>query len=151
MDHSKFQERLRDYVVKKHISTSQIARQAMISRQTMSNILNNKQDIRLSTAIKVVRALNINFFDINTFDDLENYRTFDQSMTADTYLNVIVQNVNRYCSKRPRKSLSTFPGISEAEISNILNKKVMDPYMSSLEALINNTEFNDLATAMKRR
>ena len=64
MDHSKFQERLRDYVVKKHISTSQIARQAMISRQTMSNILNNKQDIRLSTAIKVVRALNINFFDI---------------------------------------------------------------------------------------
>ena len=43
MDHSKFQERLRDYVVKKHISTSQIARQAMISRQTMSNILNHKK------------------------------------------------------------------------------------------------------------
>ena len=42
MDHSKFQERLRDYVVKKHISTSQIARQAMISRQTMSNILNRR-------------------------------------------------------------------------------------------------------------
>ena len=53
MDHSKFQERLRDYVVKKHISTSQIARQAMISRQTMSNILNR--------SIEII-SLNINFW-----------------------------------------------------------------------------------------
>lgn len=118
------------------ITNSDLAKKSQLSRVTISNYLNKKQDIRLSTAVKISRGIDINFIKLNGLDltlSKTTIESFDSSISANDYLYLIKQNLKRYCTKNRQKSLSSLPGVSEAEISNLINGKTTDPYMRSLE------------------
>ena len=118
------------------ITNSDLAKKSQLSRVTISNYLNKKQDIRLSTAVKISRGIDINFIKLNELDltlSKTTIESFDSSISANDYLYLIKQNLKRYCTKNRQKSLSSLPGVSEAEISNLINEKTTDPYMRSLE------------------
>lgn len=118
------------------ITNSDLAKKSQLSRVTISNYLNKKQDIRLSTAVKISRGIDINFIKLNELDltlSKTTIESFDSSISANDYLYLIKQNLKRYCTKNRQKSLSSLPGVSEAEISNLINGKTTDPYMRSLE------------------
>ena len=151
MQHSFFQEKLRAYLTENSVSLSELSRSSGISRQTLSRILNERQGLHLSTAVKIAQALNVSFIYLNSVGNYKPPDSFDPTVTAAEYLDIAMQNLNMYTLRKTHKSLSTSPGLSEAEISNLLTGKVTDPYMSSLEYLISNAEFNDLAALFQRR
>lgn len=153
-----FQENIYKIIAKKKITISDLSKKSHISRVTISNYLNKKQDIRLSTAVKISKGIEANFIQLNELNlaqsngrDLIN-KSFDSSISTNDYLHIIRQNIKRYCAKNSQKSLSSFPGVSEAEISNLINGKTRDPYMRSLEyiaSLMNDTK--SLADLLIRR
>ena len=151
MRQSIFQENLKRYIGMSNISILRLASSTSISRQSIYNILNGKHDVRLSTALAIARALNIDFIELNSSDNANFSKEFDGSVVDKDYLSIMIQNLKRSCASRTQKSLSTIPGLSEAEVSNILTGKITNPYMGSLEAMLGNTNFIDLAQAMKRR
>lgn len=145
-----FQENFKKYIDMSNTSILSLASITNISRQSIYNVLSGKHDVRLSTALKIARSLNIDFIELNSFN--ANFsKEFDVSASDTDYLSIMIQNIKRSCASRTQKSLSTIPGLSEAEVSNILAGKVTNPYMGSLEAMLETTNFIDLAQAMKRR
>ncbi len=153
-----FEENLLIYL-KQHekYQLSSLATQSNISRQTFYNILNNKHQIKLSSAIKIAQALNIDFIKMNEpeiFNDAqENLLPFDESINASDILLIFTQNIKRILNANSKfqLALSTVPGISTAEISNVLNRKVDDPLLITLETISFQSGFNSLAETFKRR
>lgn len=153
-----FEENLLIYL-KQHekFQLSSLATQTNISRQTFYNILNKKHQIKLSSAIKIAQALDINFIKMNEpeiFNDAhENVSPFDKTTNAPDILLIFTQNIKRTLSANSKfqLALSTVPGISTAEISNVLNRKVDDPLLITLETISFQSGFNSLAETFKRR
>ena len=56
--------RLKDVLRERNITQSDFADKVKISKSTLSNIINNKQNATLETAIDIVRALNLKVEDI---------------------------------------------------------------------------------------
>src|SRR5699024_9508182 len=99
-----FEENLLIYLTQhEKFQLSSLATQTSISRQTFYNILNKKHQIKLSSAIKIAQALNIDFIKMNEpeiFNDAhENVSPFDKSINAPDILLIFTQKI-----KRDRKS-----------------------------------------------
>ena len=153
-----FEENLLIYL-KQHdeYRLSSLATQTNISRQTLYNILNKKHQIKLSSAIKIAKALNIDFIQMNDPAILnkayEKLPSFDESISTTDILLIFTQNIKRTLNANSKfqLALSTAPGISTAEISNVLNRKIDDPLLITLEIISFQSGFNSLAETFIRR
>lgn len=144
-----FQRNLRKYVEYQGTSITQLAQCTHLSRTTLSKILNQKSSVRLSNAVLLSKVVDIDFISLNESDfELGNTKPFDSLRAYTDYLNVALQNLKM--SVNFQQALSAYPGLSTSEISKLFSGKVADPYISSLEKLIEVTNFKDLSEIFTR-
>ena len=132
-----FGENLGKIIALKELTQEGLADDSGIKRQTINKAIqisiNNNHNIKIKTAIALAKGLNVDFpklFSRLTNEDIKNMGDYIE----DDYLDVFVQNVKRSIRIRGKKqkALSSDPGAKEATVSEILNHKVSDPYLSSI-------------------
>lgn len=139
----------------KGITKTYLAQKAKLSRTTISKILNQKSNLKFSTAVLLAKALDISFVELNnsSFDfNKEKPAHFNHSFSSTDYLGIVIRNLKTSIKSNSKfqKALSTEPGLSEPEISKIFSGRVSDPYLSSLEKLVEASEFDDLSKILIR-
>ncbi|MBC9722746.1 MAG: helix-turn-helix transcriptional regulator [Lactobacillus sp.] len=128
-----------------------------ISRQTLYNIFNEKHQIKMSSAIKISKALDISFIQMNTPRLFETpnltLQSFEKSLETHDFLLIFAQNIKRKLdlNNKWQVALSTVPGVSASEISNILKGKITDPLLTTLETICYQSGFHSLSEAFTRR
>lgn len=144
-----FQKNLLQYVKYHSISVSQLAQRAHLSRTTLSKILNQRSSVKLSHAVLLSKVVNVDFISLNKSNlKLDDVKPFDSLRTHIDYLNIALQNLKS--SVNFQQMLSIDPGLSTSEISKLFSGKVTDPYLSSLEKLLDATKFKDLSEVFSR-
>ena len=130
-----FGENLGRIIALKDLTQEEVEGMSGISRQTINKAIqisiNNNHNIKITTAIALSKALNIDFpklFSRLTNEDVKSIGEYIE----DDYVDIFVQNVKRLVRGKNQKFLSSDPGIKEATVSEILNYKVSDPYLSSI-------------------
>lgn len=149
-----FQQNLEYYLLSQgNLTLTNVSNSANLSRQTLSSIVHNRAQLHMSSAIKIAKAVNIDFAQMNdaNFKNIKYLKNFDVAMGASEYLIIFIENIRRRLGAKSQLSLSADPGVTAAEISNILNLKITDPYLKTLEALANQCSFDDLQEALIRR
>lgn len=115
------------------ISQTDLSSKSGVSRQTINLILSPSRDSnpKLSSLIDIASALNTDFPQLFTRNiDIE--ISFDSAMDLKSYMNVLIQNIKLNLPATKQKFLSSYPGISEATISELLNYKRSDIHISTI-------------------
>ena len=131
-----FGENLGKIIALKELTQEGLAADSGIKRQTINKAIqisiNNNHNIKIKTAIALAKGLNVDFpklFSRLTNEDIKNIGEYIED--------VFVQNVKRSIRIRGKKqkALSSDPGVKEATVSEILNHKASDPYLSSVVSI----------------
>lgn len=132
-----FRENIVKVMSDKSISQVYLESTSGISRQTISKLVQtlqyNHYDIRLSTALSITQALDVDFpslfFRLNSMEIKQL-----SSFVIKDYLCIFRENIKRYIleKRKTQKSLSSEPGVKESTISELLSGDTSDPYLSSL-------------------
>lgn len=127
-------DRVRVY---KEMSLSELSQASGLSRQTISKVVRfsseNDYSLKIGNAIALAKALNVNFtclfsrIEDSDMDSLDPY-------VDENYLVIFRDNVKKTLHKRKKIQnwLSYAGNIQQSTVSQILNGKVSDPYLSSL-------------------
>ncbi|QGG98500.1 XRE family transcriptional regulator [Streptococcus dysgalactiae subsp. dysgalactiae] len=129
-------ENINRILYSRNISQEQLANLSGLSRQTINSLVSNTKQIdpKLSTIFKLSTALDIEL--IQFFERRENFdHRKNKNVTFEDYYNTLIQNVKSYTHLFTQKSLSSNPGLSESYISHLLNFKINDIHISTLEKL----------------
>lgn len=133
-----FGENLGKIIALKELTQEGLAADSGIKRQTINKAIqisiNNNHNIKIKTAIALAKGLNVDFpklFSRLTNEDIKNIGEYIE----DDYVDIFVQNVKRLIRGKKQKALSSDPGVKEATVSEILNHKASDPYLSSVVSI----------------
>lgn len=126
---------------KRTYSLQNLAIKAKYSRIDLSKIEYGEKDIQLSTAIKLAKAMDISLPDLFSRNYISSYEQIPESdrlgFQSDDYLLVFATNVRTVLNSLYRNEASLYSeiGMDPATVSRILNQKVKDPRISTLEAI----------------
>lgn len=126
---------------KRNYKIQDLSKRANYSRIDLSKIEYGEKDIQLSTAIKLAKALDVPFPDLFSRNYITSYQQtslYEKLGFQDTdYLLVFSTNVRAVFALLYKNENSIYPqiGMDPSTISRILNLRVKDPRISTLEAI----------------
>jgi len=126
---------------KRSFTIKDLAQKAKYSRIDLSKIEYGEKDIQLNTAIKLARATDIPLPDLFSRNYVDLYEQIPEQdrpgFKEDDFLLVFSTNVRATLHALFRHEISFFSeiGMDPATISRILNQKIKDPRISTLEAI----------------
>lgn len=129
-----FGENIRSVRAVNGLTIKKLAKAARCSRDGLSLIENGERDSNYSIAIRISRALNISFPDLVT-------RNFDSKngieFVDDDFILIFAENLSNQLKVlgMSQYQLSQETGISESNISKILNGKNTNPKLTTLDLL----------------
>ena len=126
-------ENIGKLMVLKGLSQQDLAELTDLSRNTINKIASTRRNSnpKISTLIKVARALDVDFPQIFT-REMNTEKSFDTKMNLNRYMNVFIQNTEFYMRGKKQKLLSSEPGVQESTISEILRGRISDPKITTL-------------------
>lgn len=129
-----FGENIRSVRTANRLTIIELAKAARCSRDGLSLIENGERDSNYSIAIRIARALNISFPDLVTrnFDSKKGIEFVD-----DDFILIFAENLSNQLKVlgMSQYQLSQETGISESNISKILNGKNTNPKLTTLDLL----------------
>lgn len=136
-------DKVRTYQNKSH---RELAKISGLSRQTISKVgtwgREKDYSLKLSNAILLSRALNVNFiclFSRSAGDHLDSLGSY----VDENYLLIFRKNVDKRLNRE-------FKFEKKSTLSQILNGKVTDPYLSSLTSIAETLGVNDMHQLFER-
>jgi transcriptional regulator with XRE-family HTH domain len=101
-------------------------------RNRLSYLLAGKQNIKLSTAVKMAEILDIDFPDLFIPDIMKNKWTNFSGATYIDYRNMFVRNVRRIVENDETKNFNSINESSLTHTNKVLNNKVDNPTLVTL-------------------
>ena len=126
---------------KRNFTIKDLAQKAKYSRINLSKIEYGEKDIQLNTVIKLARAIDIPLPDLFSRNYVDLYEQIPEQdrlgFKEDDFLLVFSTNVRATLRSLFRNEVSFYSeiGMDPATISRILNQKIKDPRISTLEAI----------------
>lgn len=142
--------------MKKKLTKNELSQIANYDRTCLANIELGKQNIKLNTAIKLARALDVPFASLFS----RNYMSPNADQEGlhgcgyieDEHLNVFIENFKRNIKEQRKSQVAVYveTWISDAVVSRIVQGKSKNPTLITLSALafVVNRELSTLFTRM---
>ncbi len=135
-------------------SCQSFAKDITYHRLDLANLEYGEKDIKLSTAVKIAKRLDIPlpylFSDIFISGYLPMNSKRRPTYTEDDFLAVFIQNVKEYLGTRgSQETLCIETGMDSSNVSKILNYKIKNPCISTLDKMANGIG-KDLSALLSR-
>lgn len=133
---------------KRNYRIKDLACAAKYSRIDLSKVEYGEKDIQLSTVVKIARALDVPLPDLFSRNYISFYEQTPKQdklgFQNDNFLLVFSSNVRAALDASNRNEISIYSeiGMDPATISRILNQRIEDPRISSLDAIANSISKN---------
>lgn len=129
------------FMNRKNLTQQELADKASISRVRVNQLLSQRRNFnpKLSTLVNIAQALDMDFIELSKRSPNLDLK-FDNTRNFNEYRNIFIQNVKLKLIGKRAKSLSSYPGISESGISELLSGKVLDPQLKTLVTIAEQLE-----------
>lgn len=123
------------------LTQQELADKAFISRVRVNQLLSQSRNFnpKLSTLVNIAQALNMDFIEILKRSPNLDLK-FDKTRDFNEYRNIFIQNVKLKLIGKRAKTLSSYPGISESGLSELLNGEILDPQLKTLVTIAERLE-----------
>lgn len=123
------------------LTQQELADKAFISRVRVNQLLSQSRNFnpKLSTLVNIAQALNMDFIEILKRSPNLDLK-FDKTIDFNEYRNIFIQNVKLKLIGKRAKTLSSYPGISESGLSELLNGEILDPQLKTLVTIAERLE-----------